>query len=189
MTDAAYDQDSFRVRIDDGTEAGATWLTGATNVDVKARAGWTFRVRFLLQETGGKTADFTPEWRYSYNGAAYALVTTSTSYIQLTASGTVSDGTATTQQIGAGDFDGGSFDSNGTIALESFTKADEKEYEGCFTIVPADVTPGDTIALRMYHSGGTGLNTYTATPTITVRKKGYTIQSGQGLAQIGTSKE
>lgn len=180
MTNAAYDQDSFRVRHDDGTETTANWLTGAVNIDVKARAGWTFRARILLQETGGKSTTFQPELRSSYNGAAYALITTSSTYIKNVASGTVSDATATTQQLGAGDFDGGEFDSNGTYASETFTKSDEREYEACLQIVPADVTPGDTIALRMYHSGGTGLNTYTNTLTITIRKKGFTVHTGQG---------
>lgn len=179
MAAQAVDQDSFRVRHDDGTEVTANWLTGAVNIDVKARAGWTFRARFLLQEYGAKSALFQPEWRYSYNGAAYALISTSSSYIKLVSSGTVSDGTATTQQLGAGDFDGGEFDDNGTMASESFTKSDEREYEGCFQMIPADVVSGDTIAIRMYRSGGTGLDSYTNTPTITIRQKAHVVHTGQ----------
>ena len=179
MTAPIYDQDSVRLRHDDGTEVTANWLV-PVNTNAKARAGWTCRSRYLIQETAGKaTENFTPELRYSYNGGAYALLTTSSSYIKLIASGTVSDGTATTQQLGAGDFDGGSFDSDGTVALESFTKADEKEYEWCHQIVPADTKPGDTIALRVYHSGGVGLDAYTNTLTITIRRKGYTVHAGQ----------
>jgi hypothetical protein len=179
MTAPVYDQDSVRLRHDDGTEVTANWLV-LVNTDAKVGAGWICRSRYLIQETGGKsTDDFTPELRYSYNGAAYALLTTSSSYIKLVASGTVSDGTATTQQLGAGTFDGGSFDSNGTVALESFTKGQEKEYEWCHQIVSADVKPGDTIALRVYHSGGVGLNAYTNTLTMTIRRKGHIVHTGQ----------
>ena len=181
MSSFDVDQDSFRIRHDDGTEAGANWLVPA-NTDVKSSAGWTFRARFLLQETGGKSGDIQPEWRYSYNGAAYALITTSSSYIKLVPSGTVSDGTATTQQLGAGDFDGGEFDSNGTMADVAFNKSDEKEYEGCFQMVPADLAVGDTIAIRMYRSGGTVLEAYTNTPTLTIRQKAHVVHTGQGVA-------
>jgi hypothetical protein len=178
MTNAIYDQDSVRLRIDDGTESGATWQL-PVNTDGKVSAGRLCRSRYLLQETGGKTADFEPELRYSYNGGAYTRVGLASSVIQLTASGTVSDGTATTQQLGAGDFDGGEFDSNGSIALEAFNKSDEREYEWCHAIIPADVKPGDTIALRVYHAGGTALDVYTNTLTITIRQRGYTVQAGQ----------
>jgi len=180
MSNQAIDQDSFRIRHDDGTEAGANWLVPA-NTDVKSSAGWTFRARFLLQETGGKTANFQPEWRYSINGAAYALISTSSSYIKLVTSGTVTDATATTQQLGAGDFDGGEFDDEGTMANEAFARVDEREYEGCFQMVPADLAVGDTIAIRMYRSGGTGLDTYTNTPTLTIRQKANVVHTGQGV--------
>jgi hypothetical protein len=178
MSSQAVDQDAGRFRLDDGTEAGATWFA-PLNTDIKGRAGWTFRLRYLLQEYGGKEANFQPEWRYSYNGGAYTLITTSSSVIQLTASGTVSDGTATTQQLGAGDFNGGEFDSNGTMANEAFTKNDEREYEGCFALVPADVAPGDTVAIQMYRSGGTALDSYTNTLTLTVRQRSNTGHIGQ----------
>lgn len=179
MGSQAIDQDSFRIRHDDGSESAATWQV-PINTNIKIAAGRIqVRIRYLLQETGGASKDFQPEWRYSYNGGAYTLITTSSSYIQLLASGTVADGTATTQQLGAGDFDGGEFDSNGTMANETFNKADEREYEGCFEIVPADVKPGDTIAVRMYYSGGTQLASYTNTPVLTVRQKTYISISGQ----------
>lgn len=172
-------QVSFRVRHDDGSESAATWQVPA-NANIKIAAGRSpFRVRFLLEETGGKTGDIQPEWRYSYNGGSYTLITAASSYIQLVASGTVSDGTATTQQLGAGTFNGGEFDSNGTMANESFTKSEQREYEGCFKIIPTDVKPTDTIAIRMYFSGGTQFTSYTNTPTLTIRQKAFVLLTGQ----------
>jgi hypothetical protein len=53
MTNAIYDQDSVRLRIDDGTESGATWQL-PVNTDGKVSAGRLCRSRYLLQETGGK---------------------------------------------------------------------------------------------------------------------------------------
>jgi len=164
MLTANIVQEAFRARNDDGSETTATWIAAA-NTDWTQDVDTTFRLRFLRAETaGGGENNVSHPLEYSLNSGAWTAVTTTTP-VQYTASATVIDGTATTQQLGTGTFSGdpSEFDSDGTVQnAPSWSGNDEVEYEACLTIDSAQVSNSDTIQIR--HAGLAG---YTNTPTVT----------------------
>ena len=170
-----YDQDAFRGRNDDGSETTATWIAAAnTNWTQDIDLGASFRVRFVIQETKGVAPGAqTLILMRSYKGGAYTQVTTTSAVIQVVTSANFVDGADCTQQVGAGTFetDNNGMDEDATISVASTWGASEEvEVEFMLQIVAADVVNSDTIALRVYRSGPTALNTYTNTPTITVKE-------------------
>jgi hypothetical protein len=176
-------QQSFRGRVNSGNEATATWIA-ATNTNWSQDVDTSFRVRVMVAETAGASNAATPSLviEYSLNGGAYALVTGATP-IQFAAFIGATDGDATTQQIGAGSFVAGELDSNGTVAANAGLVNQETEMEYCLFIDSAQVSDGDTIALRAYDAGS-ALNGYTNTPVITVVETAPPI-TGTGAGTIG----
>lgn len=172
---AAFDQDSFRGRNDDGSETTATWKAAAN-------ANWTqgvdanFRVRFVIQETAGFSLNnFAENLEYNRNAAGWVDVTAASSVVVGALSANYADGDDTTQQIGAGTFianNNGMVEGDGGPAsskVPDYAGNDETEFEFCVQIVGADVADADTIELRVTR-GGTVLDSYTNTPSITVSK-------------------
>ncbi len=160
-----YDQDSFRWREDDGSESGATWIHAA-NVNLSSpQLDYTYRLRYLLQNTGDKDGTMTPRLEYQYNGGSWTQVTTSSNYVRSIASSYVSDGTACTQQIGSGTHDEGYFDSNGSITGFTFAQQQESENEWCFRFRSADIGGGANVKLRVTNNGA-ALNLYSNTTSI-----------------------
>jgi hypothetical protein len=169
---ATFDQDSFRLRNDNGSETTATWLA-ATNTNAPMLVDTTYRARFLVQQTGELAAtDVDFEWQYNLAGAGWNNITTSSSAVRAVASPNFVDGANCTQQLGAGAF----FTANAgmtedgtaggtTLALPA---GQEAETELSFQIRAVDVTPGQTVQLRLTRDGGVVLNTYTQTPTVTI---------------------
>ena len=168
----AFDQDSFRARYDDGSEAAATWQAAA-NTNWTQAVDYNFRVRFVVQETAGSAAaDKTFQLEYKLNTGSWTDVTGASSAVRAKASPNVADGADTTQQVGSGSFvtpNAGFDEANGQAGGASldFSGSDEVEVAYCVQIRSADVTHNDTIQLRVK-----GLNTYTNTPTITVKETG-----------------
>lgn len=165
-------QASFRARNDDGSETGATWKFGA-NVNWTQAVDENFRVRFLVQETGAGTLSgtFGGQLQYNLAAAGWNNVTASSSVVQAVASSNITDGVATTQQMGAGTFVAGSIDEvDGNVANVSLSGDDETEVEYVLTIVSGDVTDAQTLQLRVIGLGDdtTALTAYTNTPTVTV---------------------
>lgn len=180
-----YNQQSFRWRDDDGSETGATWLAVANAALPNPAADTTYRLRVLVQNTGDKADTPTLNLYYSYNSGTYTQVTTTSSYVRMTASGTVSDTTATTQQLGSGSWVAGEFDSNGSVSSTSLTNGYETEMEFCFQFRSADLSSGDTIDLQVYNSSS-ALNNYTNTPSVSFtgewKQTAYRIRSGDTIA-------
>jgi hypothetical protein len=163
----AVTQASYRIRNDDGTEATATWKAAA-NTTFLAPLGAGFRVRFLLQVATAISSTGFVLMR-SLNGGAYTAVTASSTVVKAIASPNVADGAATTKQLGVGTFVAGTFDEvDGAWATVSVAIGSETEMECSIQIVPADVKPRDTIALRVYQTTSIALGAYTNTPTLTV---------------------
>lgn len=167
---ASIDQDSFRGRNDDGSETTATWKANA-NVNWTQTVDQNFRVRFLLQETGGGTKNnFTAQLSYNLNAAGWVNVTGTSSVVRATASPNVAGGADCTQQIGAGTFisNNDGFDevdgASGGANLD-FTANTEAEVEFSVQIRSADVVNNDSVQLRI-----AGADTWTNTPTITVNE-------------------
>lgn len=171
---AVFDQDSFRIRNDDGTdETDATWKAAA-NVDADVATDTTFRQRFVVQETAGNSdgAPVSLQIQYRKNLGTWTNVTASSSNVKAVDSTKLTHGADTTQQVGGGTFltnnnwvedvDGVTDDS------AAFAGSDEAEVEFALQIVDADVTDGDQIELRVVKAGGTVLATYTNTPELTI---------------------
>ena len=187
---AVYDQDSFRGRNDDGSETTATWIAAAnTNWTQDIDLGASFRVRFVIQETKGVAPGAqTLILMYSYNGGTYTQVTTTSSVIRSVLSANFVDGADCTQQVGEGTFepDNNGMDENQSVSVASTWGASEEiEVEFMLQIQAADVVDNNTIALRVYRSGPTALNTYTNTPTITVQEIVLGGVGGTMMAMMG----
>lgn len=170
---ATFDQDAFRGRNDDGSETTATWKAAA-NTNWTQNVDENFRVRFVIQETGGVSeSNFSEDLQYNLNGAGWNDVDDSASLVvRMSLSANFAHGDDTTQQIGAGTFlsnNDGMNETNppGSGMVPDYAGNDETEFEFCVQIRSADVVDADTIQLRVTNNG-TALNTYTNTPTITV---------------------
>ena len=167
MTNPVTNQIEFRGRNNDGSETTATWKA-ALNTNWSQDVDTIFRIRFTVAETQGRNANLVLTLYSSYEGAAYAAVTTTSSYVKLLSSAQVDDATATTQQISSGTFVAGEVDDNASVASRLLNNS-RTEMEYVVQIVGADVANDDTIAFRVYASGA-ALNTYTQTPTVTAVK-------------------
>lgn len=184
MTTAAnYTQLSFRGRNDDGSEAAATWQA-AENVNWGQIVGVKFRVRFEIQENNSVGTANTFILQHAINGAAFVTTTTSTTGVQLVASGTVADAAATTNQntTSAKTFLAGIFDSNGTVASLTLNNT-HTEMEYCLQLVSANLFNGDQIQFRVTKAAGAALDVYSQTPTIAATGGAeININSAQGWA-------
>lgn len=180
---ATFDQDSFAGRCDNGSESAATWKQSdgtcgsiQTNVDWTQTVDENFRVRFVVQETGGVAlVNFIENLQYNRNSLGWNDVDDSASLVvRMSLSGNFAHGDDTTQQVGAGTFltaNDGMNETNppGSTMLPDFAGNDETEFEFCCQIRGVDVNDTDTIELRVTRNG-TLLDTYTNTPTLTVDK-------------------
>lgn len=177
------DQDSFAGRCDNGNETAATWkyadgscgdtVGNATNRNFSQMLDENFRIRFLVQEYGGKAgSDIDFQLQYSLNGSDWYDVTSSSSYVRAFSSGYYSDGDDTTQQVGSGSnyvtnndcMDSGDGACGGTNC--DIGAGYEVECEFCIQLRSADLSATDTVQLRLTAEGDE-LDSYTHTPTVT----------------------
>lgn len=173
MPQPAYDQDSSRGRDDDVVLNSAAF-THALNTNWTQMAYVQFRVRFLIQETGGgAAADQTFSLYYSHNGGSYARVELGSILISAVSLQYEQDDT-TTQVLGSGTYIAG--DSQGGMegegeeitGLIDVEASKEFDLEFCVQIDGRLCAEGDTIAMRVRRDTGTAFANYTQTPTITV---------------------
>lgn len=182
MDTPAFDQDSFAF-YQDGTESGATQI-GTTNVDPTKGdidVDTTYLVRFLVQETAGASSsneELQLQYRIDTGGGfgSWLDVDNAPSSVVIpagTGAGLTEDGD-TTQRIGGGTFistNGSQDEVDGMTATNGidFTGSDEVEAVFAFQLVSGDVAEDDDIELRVIRNaaGGTALDTYTNTPSIT----------------------
>lgn len=169
---AQFDQDGFRFRNDDGSEAAATWKANL-NTNATVIIGQTFRLRFLVQETAGGTNAEGFKLQSNLNGAGWNDVTASSTVAKIVASTGLTEGGDTTQQLGAGTFqtdNDGQEDGDGTTTNTAETKASKDiELEFAVQLLDADVDDTDEVQFRVVKSGGGALDTYTRTPTATAQ--------------------
>ena len=88
------------------------------------------------------------------------------------ASSNVTDGGATTQQVGGGTFNAGEIEEvNGIVEDSSVAAAAETEHEWVVEIVSGDVVDTDTLDFRVQWDDGAGYadpDTLTVTPRLTI---------------------
>jgi hypothetical protein len=157
-------QTRCRFRNDDGSETTATWVA-AENANASLNVDTNYRIRIKASSSLDLAS---ATLRYSHNVGAYTAVSASSNVVRASASPNVTDGTATTEQLTAGEpFIAGSIDEVDGTATCSPLDDEESEFEYCFQIRSADVANGDTIDFRAY-SGTTAFATYTVTIRATV---------------------
>lgn len=154
MGAAAWEETSFRVRNDDGDEAGATWRQ-LINVADTVPVDTNFRVRFGVTVTG-MDSSVIGQLQYNLAGAGFNNVNATSSVVQSVASPNEADGATITEQLSqsktfvANASPNGLFDEvDGVVASQAITTTQETEMEFCITIISGDVTNGQTIELRV----------------------------------------
>jgi hypothetical protein len=152
-----------------------------------------FRIRFLIQETGGNPEDdIELQLQYELNATGgFVNVNATSSVVRSSASPEFVDEDDTAQLIGSGTFVVGNADEvdglTGTDLNIDFGGSDETEVVFCVQIRAVDVVDNDTIQLRVVDGGGGELDTYTNTPTITVYEVAP-LSIGEMMAAISSDK-
>ena len=170
--DPEWDQDSFRLRFDNGSESAADWIAVANaNANLTPEVG--YRVRFLIQETAGFAPSPDPPFRlyYNLNSGGWTEVGGGSSVVKSYLSDNLTDQEATTEQMGgAGTFVPGEVSEYGvTGAIPNLIALSDTEVEYTFYIEDGDVSDGDTLELRVVLWDGTPLDTYTNSISFTIR--------------------
>lgn len=151
-------QDHYRIRTDTNTPDGGT-PTWAGDEDSGTRVvistGTTFRVRFVVSNTGNANLSTTFSLYYSLQGGAYTEITASTPVQYADASTVADDTTIATGNFvltaGTGTASAGTYDENNAIG-QSLNSGDYTEVEFGLTIDAAQVADTNTIDLRVYES-------------------------------------
>jgi hypothetical protein len=196
---AAYDQDAYRFRNDDGNETAATWRQALNTPDTVA-LDEPFRLRLAVEETAGgdpASTTFLLRYRRKPSGGAFGswnTVDTGATQILKTAvvardSTHLTDGGSTTQQITSGTFVAGQTeDSAGTIGTAIDLGPSSRTEIEWSLIIPSTLPPspsdgpavaGDTVEFGIYLPGLIALDTYTNTPSLTV---------GGGLSRVSQTR-
>ena len=179
MGAAVIAQTGFRGRDDDVGLNTDTWNGGSGGVN---NTDWTqdvdvnFRVRFIVEETGGgMAANSLFILHFDIDGGGFSAVT-ATSAIQSAATIQYADGDTTTQVIGGGTYVtgeslGGVDDALVTGNMDLLAN-NQAEIEFCLTIDSAQVADEEVITLRVLESGDVDLNPVPAAeePNITVNE-------------------
>jgi len=190
-----FTQDAYRGRNDDGSEATATWKAGLNELWVQ-QVDTTFRARFLVSrpsEASDQNGRFAV-W-VSHNGGAYEECnsTVGTSPVEDIASGSLdAQDSDTTQQLGSGTYlvnNNGVNNNNGVAktgsAFWALGTAQEADMEFSLQIVGSRVSPGDTLALKLYFNDSVLAGGWTNYPTLVVPNPPGTILSGGTIAIKG----
>jgi hypothetical protein len=171
----AVTQSHYRFGIDEGTESTHGWHAAE---DANPSAGvipinTTFLLRFCLQCDGTAQSNVDAEFQVRRNGGAYQNITTSSSIVRAVATVAFANGDNTTKRLsGTGTFESSSAGCtedgvSGGTAFDIVSNGNG-ETECSLQIVGADVADGDVLEFRLTRDGGTQLDTYAVTPSLTV---------------------
>jgi len=188
----SYTQAVFRGRNDDGSQTSATWIASA-DTNFTQIVNTTFRLRFRVQQTvTSANTNLSKNFKLRFSdGGAYTDIgaqDTTATKVRYVDSSNITDNEATTNQLGSGtgSFIAGDVDENNDTGTITFTSgaASYTEVEFVIEIYGPLVTNADTLSFRVYETNDTVLNTYTVTPTITVRKN---ISAAVNISSTGTA--
>jgi hypothetical protein len=182
---ASWQQKSYRIRNDDGSESAATWLY-ALNTSGDVEMDKIVRVRLCIRNYssgghgggGGGTIAF--KLQAKINSGSYADISSS-SACQYTNSSYITNLANTTQQISTnGSFYWVTGDTCEQLTTDSHTldSTDETEHEWVLWLDSAQLNDGDTVTLRVLTSGGSTMDTYTTYPTMTARPPSTNLMLG-----------
>lgn len=179
MPVATWRQQSFAWYTDDGGEG--TNQIGATNANPGILAADTtqYRLRYLIQEYANSDQAETPTFELWYrvdatggtSFGAWTVVDSDDTYFTTVGSAGVSDGSTTTQQIGAGTFNDGEFvlvDTGGSATNAMAATAGNDEYECEWVLEFAETGLSANFEFRVELSGGTDLDSYINTTQVSL---------------------
>jgi len=171
----ALTQSHYRFGKDDGTEAAHTWHA---NEDANPAQGviandTPFLLRFCVQANATGLTNVDNEFQVRKNGGAYQNITTTSTIVKAVAVGAFANGDNCTKRLsGTGTFEttaaGCTEDGTSGGTANDIVASGNSETECGLQIVGADVAGGDTLDFRLTRDGGTLLDTYSVTPTLTV---------------------
>jgi len=159
-------QHSFQGYVNDGAINTGTPIA-AEDANFAIDADTIFHLRIGAVETNNKVDSSGYDLYVNYNGGGYVLIGAS-SVIQY-ANGAHTDGGATTQRLGSagGAWVNGEYSEDGTVATKTL-KAQETEFQFALMFDSAQAVDQETCLFQLYRTGGTQIESYTITPTITV---------------------
>jgi len=162
---------------DDGTEAGAVALAAqdtAAAGDVTINDG-IGQLRVRLQNTSSvfvlTTDDWQLQWEKNVSGT-WTNVTAASTNARGYSSPNLTEGAATTNRLGAGTgtFVAGKVSEDGVADDVGISANNYTELLFSLALQKADLVNGDSLRFRVLRNGSTSGITYTAVPTITVRR-------------------
>ncbi len=186
-------QEHYRIR-DDTTAADPGTPNWITTEDQSASetiaTDTTFRIRFVVANTGDANANSPYQLFVSKNGGSYGAVTTSsTGGAQSADAGSSADALALTAgnfqlTAGTGSAVNGEYDETGEVDA-NLGGGDYNELEFGVTIPAADVADADTLDFRVYYNGA-AMDQYDAntTPRIIVSETVSNVGSSAGTSAV-----
>lgn len=166
-------QAKFRGR-DDSVGLNTNTFTYAQDAAFSYLVDTPFRIRFLIQETGGSDGAYTWHLRYSKNSGGYSSstnITNATAQVKIVNSTQFADLDVTSSLLGGSGTwaNGTGNDSSENTGTVSLLANGNSEVEFCLQLVSADVVNGDVFEFRLYR-GTTAAYSYTTTPAVTAIK-------------------
>jgi hypothetical protein len=171
----ALTQSLYRFGVDELAESTHGWLAAEnTNPSPGTPApGVTFLLRFCVQANATGLTNVDNEFQCRKNGGAWQNITTSSTIVRAVAAAAFADGANCTKRLSGT----GTFESSAAGCTEdgiSGGTANDIVASGCsetecgLQIQSADVANGDVIDFRLTRDGGTLLDAYSVTPSITI---------------------
>lgn len=188
-----FAQNAFRGEQSWGTQSTHNWITDLDTNWVQPVAAtatneieYAFRLRVLVAETAGGVANNRQiQLQRSLNGGAFGNVSATSTIIQSAVNSNLTNGAATTQQIGAGTYvitNDGVRTTDAVTSNVDYAGNDEAEILYSLNLRPADVAEGDAVSFRVLVNGST--ITYNVTPAITVTYQHPALMPMRGESQL-----
>jgi len=156
----------YRGRYDNGSETTASWVA-AVNTDWDQVPDTTFRVRFEIYDSSAGSQTHATKFQYNLNSAGWTDITSGSSVVKAVDSSYVTNGEATTQQLGTATFLAGEETEDGLTETVAFVSGTSSEHELVCQIISSDVSVSDSIGIRSLKADGTAY-TYDVNCTVTV---------------------
>ena len=170
MTNAVTVQEQFRWREDDGSETAATWMAAEDVNPAEEDFSYdtNYRLRILIQNTGGKDETDGYVFAYSIDDGTWTGISPISDFVRGVTSGNVTQGDATTQQVGSGTHTGGRIDAGAGVASYTLPQGEESEHELVFQFRSVDFSGGEKVEIKLMFDNVADIDGYTVMPTLDV---------------------
>jgi hypothetical protein len=165
----------YRFGLDDGTEASHTFHAAEDTDPAEGviALDTNFLLRFTVQADATGLNNVDNEFQYRIDGGTWTNITTTSSFVRAVAVGAFTNGQACTQRLsGTGTFEssgaGCTEDGSSGGTANDIVASGNSETECGLVLRSADLTGGELVEFRLTRDGGTLLDTYSVTPSITI---------------------